>query len=355
MSTDYLSDYPRWSNAGPMMSIVLVSSLLLTVVNGAGENVAEQFNDRGNTIRFAYPDYEKVTYLTGSEYWRNENQKMRYYCTFRNLWTKQRHPVDYPTTQAMWSPELVYSGIQSNRPWRPDDSVTAGIEKLVEHGYSDKLQDEFENASGGRSYDYGMSSEDTGFYTSEESFQHITPVEITQDNSYLGAIAGMNPSPDWFTGFASFETINEEDGKYWERFTIQTWPLDAGTDAGTTYTTPPRDEDPPKKVSPITSTTFNGVYASPNAKDVLPVAEWDCMLHVGEEDYVRPTCDVLLIPDCNNTDGAGDCDPDLPSCITATEPPSGATMMTALTIIVSMTMSSLLLLFVPAFTGSTIF
>merc|ERR1719491_725033 len=122
----------------------------------------------------------------------------------------------------MWSPQLIYSGIESNRPWLPDNSVTAGIEKLVEHGFADKLKDEFDNASGGRSFGYGISltpPPETGFYTSEEAFQHIAPVEVTQDYSYLGAVAAMNPSPDWFTGFPSFETINEEDGKWWDRFT----------------------------------------------------------------------------------------------------------------------------------------
>jgi len=332
--------------------VCLVSSLLFSVVNGAGENVAEQFNSRPDTIRRSTPS-EKLVFLSGSEYWRNEadRQQMRYYCTFRNLWTKQRHPVDYPTTQARWSPEIVYSGIESNQPWRLGDSVTVGIEKLVEHGYSDKLEEELSSISGGRNHDYGKSSGTTGFYTAEESFQHISPVSITQDNSWLGAVASMHPSPDWFSGFASFETINADDGKYWDRFTVQTWPLDAGTEFGKTYLGLPRDEDPAKDVMVITANTFNGIYAAPNALDVLPVAEWDCILHVGDEDLIRPDCDVLMVPDCNETDSSGACDPDLPGCITAAVvEPSSAPKMTTVSIIVSMTVSSLLLLFVPTFT-----
>jgi len=90
-------------------------------------------------------------------------------------------------------------------------------------------------------------TEGDGFYVDQEhwdeNYVFIPPIEVSFEYPFLNAVAGMFPSPDWFTGFYLFDTVDEYDRTFWDRFTIRTYPWDAGTDAGQTYTSEDRDVD----------------------------------------------------------------------------------------------------------------
>jgi Spondin_N len=123
----------------------------------------------------------------------------------------------------------------------------------------------------------------------------------------------MNPSPDWFTGFYMHNVIDEYDRTFWSRFKILTYPWDAGTDAGTTYTEVDRDLEQPEKVQRITvESTTQDIFMGSN-KTILPVGELECILHVcdlEEPDCVLEGwpasngCDILRFADCDTP-----CDP----------------------------------------------
>lgn len=134
------------------------------------------------------------------------------------------------------------------------------------------------------------------------------------DYPFLNAIAGIFPSPDWFTGFYLFDTVDEYDRTYWERFTIRTYPWDAGTDKGQTYTAEDRDVDQygisePSHVHRIfpKDAPQTGVFLTPDKKQILPVGEYSCVLHVcpiEDPDCKKPDwppanyCDILKYPNC---------------------------------------------------------
>lgn len=150
----------------------------------------------------------------------------------------------------------------------------------------------------------------------DENYVFIPPVEVSFDYPYLNAIAGMDPSPDWYTGFYLFDTIDEYDRTFWDRFTLRTYPWDAGTDGGDRYTSPDRDMDPPENVARIfaQNAPASGAFLDPSGTKVLPVAEFDCVLHTcpeGNSDCHKPNwpppnfCDVLRFPNC-----ASYCDPE---------------------------------------------
>jgi Spondin_N len=118
----------------------------------------------------------------------------------------------------------------------------------------------------------------------------------------------MHPSPDWFTGFYLLNTIDDYDRTFWSRIKIQTYPWDAGTDAGQSYTATDSDLDPKIPVQRFTpENSPNGIFVSPDGKSVLPVAEWECVLHVcpnisdcDMENWPPANgCDVLKYPGCD--------------------------------------------------------
>ena len=54
----------------------------------------------------------------------------------------------------------------------------------------------------------------------------------------------ITPSPDWFVGFSDFRTISYDTETYYNRFVIQSYVWDAGTDEGQNYLSFDRDLDP---------------------------------------------------------------------------------------------------------------
>ena len=171
-------------------------------------------------------------------------------------------------------------------------------------------------AAGDLVYHYAVGK---GFFVDadhpEVNYVYVPPVDISFDYPFVNALGGMSPSPDWFTGFYLFDTVDEYDRAFWQRFTIYTYPWDAGTDGGTTYTAEDRDLDPAVNVERIvvSNAPADGAFLSPDGKDVLPVGEFDCDLYVcpvEDPNCKRPNwpptnyCDVLKYPNC-----ATYCDP----------------------------------------------
>ena len=141
---------------------------------------------------------------------------------------------------------------------------------------------------------------------------------MDQDHRYISGITGINPSPDWFTGFYHFDTIDEYDLVYWESFKVQTYPWDAGTDDGQHYTDIDYEKQRPDVVQRMTPDTApNGIFVSPFGDEIRPVGEWECVLHtcpVEDPDCEKPDwppengCDILKYPECATT-----CDPKVDS------------------------------------------
>ena len=58
----------------------------------------------------------------------------------------------------------------------------------------------------------------------DNNFQFLPPIEVNKDDRYLSGIAGFSPSPDWFTPFYLFDTINKYGQTFWQSFKIRTCP-----------------------------------------------------------------------------------------------------------------------------------
>jgi hypothetical protein len=74
--------------------------------------------------------YDFVTSDDSAEDWKSLNTK-KYYCTYRNLWSKIDHPHDYPQF-ARLSDFVMYSSTTGFLPWLVKRQTTVGVETLAE-------------------------------------------------------------------------------------------------------------------------------------------------------------------------------------------------------------------------------
>lgn len=87
-------------------------------------------------------------------------------------------------------------------------------------------------------------------------------------------------SPDWFTGFYNFEAVKASTDKWYREFVITTFPWDAGTENGASYSLGNAPTNPQEPISQLTVDTVpsNGVLLSPDGSTVRPVSSFSCTL-----------------------------------------------------------------------------
>jgi hypothetical protein len=121
--------------------------------------------------------------------------------------------------------------------------------------------------------------------TQSQTFDDIT---LTPGFNTMSSITMVAPSPDWYTGFYNVKPIVRKNGKvvWLESFEIETFPWDAGTETGDTFTGSNAKETPHRPIMQLTKATVpeNGVLLSPDRTEVLPMATWTCTL-------VNKSCD----------------------------------------------------------------
>jgi hypothetical protein len=162
------------------------------------------------------------------------------------------------------------------------------------------------------------SQEGQGFFVNvdddSKNYVYLPALKISKDYPWISSIVGLSPTPDWFTMFYLFESTAEGYDTFWDSFKIRTYPWDAGTDDGDTYTALDRDTDPAGVITRFTAENApNKAFVSADGSKVPYVAEYECVLHVcplEEPECEKPDwppvngCDILRYPLC-----ATYCDP----------------------------------------------
>jgi len=154
---------------------------------------------------------------------------------------------------------------------------------LRQEGFTDTFIQEMDQ-QGAQVYDH---CEYPGgrFLVQHTSFVHLPPIEATLDWHHLSMAAGMQPSPDWFTGFCSFWLIDEYSQTWCDHIKIQTKPWDAGTDTGSAHESLDNDLDPPQHVQ---LAHMDATYSH--------VGELECFLVLGATNVDMPECDWFANP-----------------------------------------------------------
>lgn len=103
--------------------------------------------------------------------------------------------------------------------------------------------------------------------------QTLPSFKASPDHYLISSVTKVAPSPDWFTGFSSFDARHVESGVWFEEFVINTGFWDAGTEQGSAFRNNNNtDQSPPKPISLHSLDTF------PNDGHILPAAQWTCVM-----------------------------------------------------------------------------
>lgn len=106
----------------------------------------------------------------------------------------------------------------------------------------------------------------------------IAPVRLDKDHPLLSTISSVVPSPDWFSGFYSFNMIDPATDSWYDKVVFETYPWDAGVDSGSTYESQNAPIIPSYIVTQLTVGTVpdSGAFLSPDGNTVFPVSRWTC-------------------------------------------------------------------------------
>jgi len=209
-----------------------------------------------------------------------------YSCTFDNNWSGSNHPVNYPSSNAHWSPPVLAAHSSAYSMWKEGGTATDGIELVAETGGFGALVDEIEDAIPKPNFVVG-----NAMFNKDTQSQTFASISMDPTNKYLSTITMIAPSPDWFSGFYDFRPIDESTNWY-SKFVIDTYPWDAGTEEGDTFSGDNDATDPKEPIVRLTVDTVpsNGVFLNSDKDEVLPMGRWTCSLEADN------TCEESFVP-----------------------------------------------------------
>jgi hypothetical protein len=158
-------------------------------------------------------------------------ESARYLLTFEATWSEETHPTDFP-------PNPHFSGLIGAthrvgvRLWEEGGRATPGIQNMAETGGKSPLDSEVETliAEGGACelVSGGGIALSPGVVAVEFTVSEECPL--------VSVVSMIAPSPDWFLGVTGLSLHGDEG--WIEEWVVDLYPYDAGTDSGTSYTSP---------------------------------------------------------------------------------------------------------------------
>ena len=174
----------------------------------------------------------------------------RYRVTFQVTWSRATHPVDFPASPH-FSPLVGGTHDGSMRFWTEGAPATAGIKNMAERGSTSPLDQEIDDAvAAGRAKDVLLGGEipnSPGSVSLE--------FQISQTHPLVTLVSMIAPSPDWFVGVSALALF--EDDRWVGERRIDLAPWDAGTDSGSTFTSPDQAPPPPQPTSRIVTSPLS--------------------------------------------------------------------------------------------------
>ena len=200
-----------------------------------------------------------------------------YSCTFTNNWSGANHPVNYPSN-AHWSPPVIAAHSRRYTMWEPNTLAMEGVKLVAETGGTSTLLSEIETAQEKRVAGDMVKGDVT--FNREIQSQIFSDITLTPVFDRMSSITMIAPSPDWFTGFYNINPV-DKSSKFWlKSFEVVTYPWDAGTKKGNTFSGDNSAENPHVPISQFTKDTVpnTGVLSNSERTEVLPMATWSFTL-----------------------------------------------------------------------------
>mmetsp|Transcript_14509 Transcript_14509/g.40350 ORF Transcript_14509/g.40350 Transcript_14509/m.40350 type:complete len:287 (+) Transcript_14509:109-969(+) len=216
------------------------------------------------------------------------SHSVTYSCTLTNRWSKATHPVLYEGISgiAHWSPPVLVAHSNDYTLWAPGTLASPGVESVAETGSTVQLEKELQIAEDSRTA--GATVIGSNQFNGSDPPQTFADIVLTPQFPLLSTITMVAPSPDWFSGFYNVSPItgtndsSKQAGKmvWYDSFEIESFPWDAGTETGTTYTINNDPEPTNQPIQQITVATVpsNNILLDPSGTKVLPMANWKCTL-----------------------------------------------------------------------------
>ena len=165
-----------------------------------------------------------------------------YTVVFKSTWTAGTHPFEYPAAGVLSGPH--FSGLigathsASFTLFAEGRTPTPGLENLSENGKHSPLDAEIKAATGMGGV--GMLIETGALKDFGDSV--VATVRVDQAHPLVSLVAMIAPSPDWFTGAANVNLM--ENGAWVGSRTLTLQAYDSGGDDGVTYKAADMDANP---------------------------------------------------------------------------------------------------------------
>lgn len=159
------------------------------------------------------------------------NDVAKFQLTFNSTWSAATHPDMFPGNPH-FSGLIGATHNQNGQLWEPGILASPGIESMAETGSKSPLMDEIQQAIQMGWADTLISGGGIGLSPGSVSVEF----EASAAHSLLSLVSMIAPSPDWFVGVHGVDL--RPGGQWIDTLTLELAPYDAGTDSGTTYTSP---------------------------------------------------------------------------------------------------------------------
>ena len=152
-----------------------------------------------------------------------------YRIDFSATWSSSTHPNNFPGG-AHWSPLI--GAVHSSRAsfWEMGETSSPGMESMAETGATGTLTDEINSQIPANAL-----SVVNGNGSSSPGSVRIRDVVVSLDDPLITLVSMIAPSPDWFAGVTGLTMLNGV-GQWTDTRRVLLFPLDAGSDSGTSYT-----------------------------------------------------------------------------------------------------------------------
>lgn len=166
---------------------------------------------------------------------------------FDAVWSAATHPIDFPSDPHFSG---LVGGTHNDQVsfWQPGGFATPGIRSMAETGSKTLLLNEVQDAIDGGTAEFAISG--GGIPTSPDTVS--VDFTATLQYPYATVVTMIAPSPDWFVGIHGELLFN--NGRWNDLTVVQLPPYDAGTDSGSTFTSP---DDPTTPAEPISQISVN--------------------------------------------------------------------------------------------------
>ncbi len=170
----------------------------------------------------------------------------RYKLTFNATWSAQTHPTEFPAS-AHFSGLIGMTHNTNAMLFAKGEIASDGIKNMAETGGKNPLETEIQNfisiGTGNTLISGGGINPSPGEVSLE--------FDIVSSHSMVSVVSMLAPSPDWFIAVSNINLIENNEWVTSKTITVDIY--DAGTDDGSTFSSPDFPTLPPLPIDKITT------------------------------------------------------------------------------------------------------